>query len=290
MISSRLSRGARRRRRALSAAAGRVRGAAAAGLLAFVLGASHRQLVGRAAARRRLESAGPIELPRGGRSLLPEYRLVGFYGAPQDEALGALGVGTPAEASERLLEQAKAYEGGKPVMPVSSSSRLSPRPPREGRALPQPPAALGDQGVPGRGSPEQRHPSFGHPAGAGGFAGEVRRLERYLDEPDVGLALDPEWHVGPDEIPGEVIGSVSASEVNQIAEGLAATVERLDLPEKLLVIHQFTDEMITSKALLIPQDGLATVLNVDGFGDPPNKIAKYRRASSPRCDRPGVGA
>ena len=117
----------------------------------------------------------------------------------------------------------------------------------------------------------------------------MRRLERYLDEPDVGLALDPEWHVGPAEIPGDVIGSVAATEVNQIAAELAATVERLDLPEKLFVIHQFTEDMITSKELLEPQEGLATVLNVDGFGDPPNKIAKYdelhprqaHRASAP---------
>ena len=102
----------------------------------------------------------------------------------------------------------------------------------------------------------------------------MRRLERYLVEPDVGLALDPEWHVGPDEIPGEVIGSVSATEVNEVAAGLAATVAELDLPEKLFVIHEFTESMITSIELLEPQE-LATVLNIDGFGDPPNKIAKY---------------
>ena len=40
--------------------------------------------------------AAPPELPRGGRSVLPEHRVVAFYGAPQSRELGALGIGTPA--------------------------------------------------------------------------------------------------------------------------------------------------------------------------------------------------
>src|SRR5688572_16346574 len=101
---------ARRRRRVLVASF-------AAGLVAFVIGA----VIGATGGGdRRVEgdAGGPIELPRGGRSLLPEYRLVGLYGAPQHEALGALGVGTPAQASERLVKQARAYQDGRKVMPV----------------------------------------------------------------------------------------------------------------------------------------------------------------------------
>jgi hypothetical protein len=222
------------------------------------------------------KAAGPVELPRGGRSLLPEYRLVGFYGAPQDDALGALGVGTPAEASKRLLEQAKAYEGRKPVMPVYEliATIASAHPGKDGLYRTHQPHSVIKEFL----AEARRNRGIlllDIQPGRADFDDEVRRLERYLDEPDVGLALDPEWHVGPDELPGEVIGSVGAAEVNQVAEGLAETVERLDLPEKLFVIHQFTDDMITSKELLVPQDALATVLNVDGFGDAPNKIAKY---------------
>ena len=59
-------------------------------------------------------------LPRGGRNLLPDHRLVAFYGAPQSDELGALGVGTPAEAGERLLDQADAYSGNRPCCRCSS--------------------------------------------------------------------------------------------------------------------------------------------------------------------------
>src|SRR5690349_14929348 len=61
----------------------------------------------------------PAELPRGGRVLLPKYRLVGYYGAPQHVQLGALGIGTPAEAGRKLLAQAEGYNhADRPVMPV----------------------------------------------------------------------------------------------------------------------------------------------------------------------------
>lgn len=61
----------------------------------------------------------PPELPGGGREIFPDRLVVGFYGAPQDEALGALGIGTPAEAARRLERQAKPYEtASRPVLPA----------------------------------------------------------------------------------------------------------------------------------------------------------------------------
>jgi len=47
------------------------------------------------------------ELPRGGRTILPDYRVVAYYGAPQDDELGALGIGSPASAVKKLNAQAK---------------------------------------------------------------------------------------------------------------------------------------------------------------------------------------
>ncbi len=110
---------------------------------------------------------------------------------------------------------------------------------------------------------------------------EVERLEEFLVEPDVGLALDPEWNVGPDGIPGEVIGSVDADVVNEASEYLQTLVDENDLPQKLLVVHQFTDTMIADKEDLLPRPDVAVTLNVDSFGDRPNKVAKYEDLRSP---------
>ena len=49
-----------------------------------------------AAARPTATPTPPPQEPRGGRTILPRYRVVAYYGAPQDPQLGALGIGTPA--------------------------------------------------------------------------------------------------------------------------------------------------------------------------------------------------
>jgi hypothetical protein len=217
-------------------------------------------------------------LPRGGRSLLPGRRLVGFYGAPGDEALGTLGIGTPEEAGERLLDQARAYRGNRRVLPVFEllATIAASAPGDDGEYVLRTPTR-----VIRRYLEEARRIEalllLDIQPGRSSFAEEVERLEPFLREPDVGLALDPEWHVGPDEVPGQVIGSVSAREVNEISAGLAETVRELDLPEKLFVVHKFTADMVSGPGTVLDRPGVATVINVDGFGDPPNKIAKYRQ-------------
>ena len=81
--------------------------------------------------------------------------------------------------------------------------------------------------------------------------------------------------MGPGEIPGQVIGSVEAREVNAVSEWLSQIVERNDLPQKLFLIHQFTTDMVDDTQLQ-ERPGLAMVLNADGFGTPELKRVKYR--------------
>ena len=111
--------------------------------------------------------------------------------------------------------------------------------------------------------------------GRSDFFTETKRLRKWLKEPDVGLALDPEWRMGPGQVPGQVIGSVGAREVNATTAWLDQLVTSYNLPQKLLLIHQFTDDMVP-EAELKERKGLAYVLNVDGFGTQALKIAKYK--------------
>src|SRR4051812_31056285 len=61
----------------------------------------------------------PPQLPRGGRTLLPNYRVVAYDGAPQPPVLGPLGDGTPDEAAAKLEQQAEAYSTpDRPAMPA----------------------------------------------------------------------------------------------------------------------------------------------------------------------------
>ncbi len=85
--------------------------------------------------------------------------------------------------------------------------------------------------------------------GRSDFFTEAQRLRKWLKEPDVGLALDPEWRMAPGQVPGNVIGSVEAREVNATSAWLAQLVKEGDLPEKLFLIHQFTDDMVDDTQL-----------------------------------------
>jgi hypothetical protein len=78
-------------------------------------------------------------------------------------------------------------------------------------------------------------------------------------------------------VPGTVIGSVQASKVNAVTRHVAKIVREHNLPEKLFVIHQFTPNMIAGKAHVQKPPGVAVTMNVDGFGDRPNKISKYHQ-------------
>jgi hypothetical protein len=118
--------------------------------------------------------------------------------------------------------------------------------------------------------------------GRSDFFTEARRLERWLKEPDVGLALDPEWRMGPGQVPGQVIGHVDAREVNAVSAWLSKLTVKGKLPQKLFLIHQFTDDMVDDTQLQ-PRAGLAMVLNADGFGTRELKKIKYKAfTSSPR--------
>ncbi len=92
----------------------------------------------------------------------------------------------------------------------------------------------------------------------------------------MGLALDPEWRMGPGEIPGQTIGSVDAGEVNQVSRYLSDLVRRERLPEKLMLVHRFTEDMVERPEALEAPPGVALTLNVDGFGTRAEKLAKYR--------------
>jgi hypothetical protein len=225
--------------------------------------------------------APPAELPRGGRRIFPDFRVVAFYGAPQDDELGVLGIGTPAQAARKLVRQARPYaRRSRPALPamelIATVAAAHPGP--DGMYRMRQPAAVIDRYLRAARRAKALLLLDIQP-GHADFLEEARRLERWLREPDVGLALDPEWHT-PGAVPGSAIGTVDARTVNAVSEWLSRIVRRERLPEKLFVVHQFTSDMIAGKERVKRRPGLAVTMNVDGFGDRPNKISKYVQFTS----------
>jgi hypothetical protein len=113
------------------------------------------------------------------------------------------------------------------------------------------------------------------------FSTETAALAGWLAQPDVDLALDPEWNVGRRGIPGQTRGKVGAVQVNAAIRKLAAIVRDNGLPPKLLVVHQFRRGMIRGKSRIRPRRGVQVVLNFDGIGSPPAKAVGYAGLSFP---------
>jgi hypothetical protein len=232
-------------------------------------------------------ASAPPELPGGGRRIFPDRRVVAFYGAPQHAELGALGIGPPAAAGRRLARQARPYRrGGRPVLPAFELIAT---------IVQSAPGADGDhtQRQTPRTIRRYLRAARAHRAllildvqpGRAPFMREVRAFRRFLEEPDVSVALDPEWSMAPGQVPGRQIGSTDAATVNEVSRYLSRIVRERDLPQKLLVVHRFTQDMIGDEARLERHPGVALTVNVDGFGDRANKIAKYRGFTRGRRDR-----
>src|SRR5262245_7059809 len=242
----------------------------AAGLLAFGGGGD-----GDPDARAKPKRAA---LPRGGRTILPDQRVVAYYGAPQDDELGILGIGSPRRAARRLERQAKSFSRpGRPVLPAFELIAA---------IVTSEPGDGGDHSMRQDNATIARYLRAARAhrmlllldiqPGYAPFLKEARALERWLREPEVGLALDPEWSVRPPLLPAQEIGSTDAATVNEVSRYLAGIVRRQRLPQKLLVVHRFTHDMIRNEQELEQNPGVALVVNVDGFGDQAVKIAKYR--------------
>jgi hypothetical protein len=223
------------------------------------------------------KAAGPPQLPRGGTTIFPRFRVVAYYGAPQDPQLGELGIGTPARAAAKLERRAKKYSpGGRPLLPAFEliSTVASGSPETGGLYSTRQSHAVIDRYLAAARKARTLLILDIQP-GHADFMNEVRALYPYLEYPDVGIALDPEWKVPADQVPGKVIGSTDSAVVNQVSAYMDGIVRTHRLPQKLLVVHQFTNDMIQRKELLTQRPGVALTLNIDGFGDQPVKIAKY---------------
>lgn len=225
------------------------------------------------------------QLPRGGTSVLPQNRVVGFYGAPQARSLGELGIGSPASAAKRLKRQIRPYEprSRQPILPVFELLGTI--------AL----ASPGEDGKYRARQPDRIIRRYSQTAkrnrfllmmdiqpGRSTFIEEARHLRRWLRKPYVSIALDPEWNMGPNGTPGEEIGSVTAKMINRVTRFLTEIVRRHDLPQKLVVVHQFTDDMVRHKGDLKARPGVDLVLNADGFGTRQAKTSKYEQLAPAR--------
>jgi hypothetical protein len=218
-----------------------------------------------------------LELPGGGTQVFPERRLVGFSGGPGSPALGPL-TGDLTAAAARLSEQAAPYGADRRVLPVFELIATMAHPF---------PAADGTYSAPAEDAVVQQYLDAARAAGAvlllgiqpgtGDFLPAVQHYERWLTEPDVGVALDPEWAVDPGEVPGDVFGSTTGAELDGVAAYLDGLVTAHHLPQKVMVYHQLHVDIVRDELLLTDRPGVVLVKSVDGIGAAADKVGTYQR-------------
>jgi hypothetical protein len=221
------------------------------------------------------------ELPGGGHTLFPGRTLVALYGHPGAPALGVLGEQGVGASVQRARDLAAQYGplAGEPVVPafeiiatVASSA----------------PGADGDYSA--ESAPDDLVPWVDAAAAAGmyvvldlqpgrsDFLTQARRYTDLLRRPNVGLALDPEWRLGPGQKHRVQVGSVDAKEVDAVATWLADLTREARLPQKLLMLHQFQPQMIRNREQLVTErDELSVLLHADGFGTRAEKLMTWER-------------
>jgi hypothetical protein len=212
-------------------------------------------------------------------SILPQYRVLLFYGFPGDANMGILGEYDMQRLMEMLYEQAAEYEAADPARPVKIAfeviaSVAQPEPLSDGSYLLDAPSALLDQYTEFTAANDLLL-FFDLQVGRRTVQTEVEGLRPWLLNEHVHLALDPEFSMKEGQVPGTVIGSMKAADITWTQTYLADLTVEAGLPPKVLIVHQFTETMITEKDTLAPVPGVQLVIEFDGWGTPDLKRTGY---------------
>jgi len=222
---------------------------------------------------------GPAPLPG---ALLPQHRIVAFYGNPLSVRMGVLGELAPEHMLARLDSIVAQWRAADPKTPVLPALHL---------------ISVVAQGKPGRDSLyrlrmdstliakvygwAQRKRAIlilDIQAGRSAIQKELPRLAPWLALPGVHLGIDPEFYMHYNregKAPGTRIGALDAADVNYAIEELAKLVTQYQLPPKVLIVHRFTRNMLQNAAKIRLDPRVQVVINMDGWGEPWLKFDTY---------------
>ncbi len=212
-------------------------------------------------------------------SFLDTHVLVTWYGNPRTGLMGVLGEHTGAERADGLRRQAAAYDAvtTKKVMAayevvavVAQCTAGNDAQWRRRETADVLQALLDDAHANGFKLVLDIQP------GRSSVTEEVAALRPFLSDPDVYLALDPEFAMSSCEIPGQQIGEMSANDINGTLTQLEQIIAERHLPPKVLIVHQFRLDMLPNKKDIRVSPSVDVVLTMDGFGSQSLKRSSYK--------------
>ena len=211
--------------------------------------------------------------------LLPNYRIVTFYGHPHDPNMGIIGEYSMEEIASAVRTKAADYAAADPTRPVIPAFELIAT------------VAQRTPGADGTYILDTDHETLTSyidyaaehgmlvfldlQIGRGTVANEIEKVRDLLARPNVHLAIDPEFAVAEGQVPGEYIGSLPAESITYAQQVLADISAANGIPPKILIVHQFREDMIQGKEQLAPYPGVQLVIDADGYGAAELKTAVY---------------
>ena len=110
---------------------------------------------------------------------------------------------------------------------------------------------------------------------------ELPLYESYYKLPNVMVGIDPEFSMKDGVPPGREIGTYDAADINWVANYLAGIVRENHLPPKILIVHRFTEDMVTNYQKIRPLPEVQIVMDMDGWGFPAKKVNTYNSVIAP---------
>jgi hypothetical protein len=213
-------------------------------------------------------------------ALLPFSRIIAYYGNLYSKNMGVLGQYPEAEMLAKLEVEVKRWQEADPSTPVIPALHY---------------IAVVAQGAPGdSGKYRLRMPDteidkvltmaakinaivfLDIQDGFSNVQTEVPLLSKYLKMPNVHLALDPEFSMKSGIRPGKIVGTMDASDINFASNYLANLVKENNLPPKILIVHRYTQKMVTNYKQIKTMPEVQIIMNMDGWGGQAKKIGTYK--------------
>jgi hypothetical protein len=213
-------------------------------------------------------------------SILPAKRIVAFYGNPLSKRMGVLGELDTPQMLAKLDREVAAWNAADPEHPVQPALHLiavvaQSTPGVAGKYRMRMDSALIEK-VYGWAKSKNAIMFLDVQVGQGTLQEELPRLMPFLSRPDVHLAIDPEFSMKHNDVPGTRIGTFTAEDVNYASSLLRDLVTQLHLPPKILIVHRFTRDMLTGYKRIALDPRVQIVINMDGWGPPALKRESYR--------------
>ena len=216
-------------------------------------------------------------------AVVPDRRIVAFYGNPLSKRMGILGALPPAQMLAKLDEVVGDWRKADPATPVQPALHYiavvaQAGPGRDGKYRLRMDSSMIEEVY---GWAQQRNALLflDIQAGQSTVMEELPRLMKFLERPNVHLGLDPEFHMHYDKEgvkPGKKIGTLTSKEVNYAVDQLANLVAQKNLPPKILIIHRFTRPMLRGANQIKLDPRVQVIVNMDGWGAPWLKFDSYK--------------